>query len=111
MQPDVTIEKLVNDVALRLQEQTNTSKEKEDAGSTQPSPEHQVSGDLPNQTDQIVELEANPNSDEISRNVVQVIPLQTPPQALVKFFCIHPSHRYAMSLVPLSTGFQFQVLN
>ena len=111
MQPDVTIEKLVNDVVLKLQEQTNTSKEKDNVDSTQPRAEHQVLGDLSNQTDQIVELEANPNTDEIPRNVVQVIPLHTPPQALVKFFFIHPSHRYAMSLVPLSTGFQFQVFN
>ena len=105
MQPDVTIEKLVNDVVLKLQEQANTSKEKEDAESTQLSPEHQVSGDLSNQTNQFVELTANQNTDEMSGSVVQVIPLHTPPQALVKFFFIHPSHRYAMSLVPLSTGY------
>jgi len=39
-----------------------------------------------------------------------LIPLYTPQGASVKLFCIHPSHRYGLALMPFSTGLSFQTM-
>ena len=97
MQPDTTTLKLARDITAKLsgeapaeQLQNNESQENETA-QTQPV------------------MDASP-STITSESQVQVVPLYTPAGAAIKFFCVHPSHRYALNLVPISTGFQGQVI-
>ena len=53
--------------------------------------------------------EAYPKDMSCPTATYQVVPLHKPDQATVNFFCIHPAGRYAMNLVPISTGFKNQV--
>ena len=98
MQPDTTPLKIANDVVARLsggaagdQLQNNVILENGPA-QTQPA------------------LTDAPLSAVTTENQVQVVPLYTPKGAAIKFFCVHPSHHYALNLAPISTGFQGQVI-
>ncbi|XP_078372526.1 mycocerosic acid synthase-like isoform X4 [Oculina patagonica] len=96
MQPDTTPLKLGKDITAKLSGQ---------ASSKQPQNTNQEDGPA----------QAQPMADAslsaiISENQVQVVPLYTPVGSAIKFFCVHPSHRYALNLVPISTGFQGQDL-
>ena len=80
------------------------------------SPASQPSNEQPRNSDSQETEHAQPRAaSEISQSPdapesqIQVVPLYTPEGSAIKFFCVHPSHRYAMSLVPISTGFQGQV--
>ena len=97
MQPDTTALKLARDITAKL------------------------SGEAPSQQLENNEAQANetaqiqPTTDTsplaiTSESQVQVVPLYAPAGAAIKFFCVHPSHRYALNLVPISTGFQGQVI-
>ncbi|XP_022788744.1 uncharacterized protein LOC111328543 [Stylophora pistillata] len=100
MQPDTTPLKMAKDIIVKLAGQSDTleaASQQPEPGETQESVSPQTQGDA---TD----------SGNVSRNQIQVVPLHTPAGAAVKFFCIHPSHRYALSLVPISSGFQGQDL-
>ena len=50
-------------------------------------------------------LENSPSTEGLT----QVVPLYTPDGSAVKLFCVHPSHRLALSLTAIASGFQFQV--
>lgn len=39
----------------------------------------------------------------------KVVSLYTPAGSAVKLFCVHPSHRFALSLAAFASGFKFQV--
>lgn len=98
MQPDTTALKLARDLAAMLSS---------DAQSEQlQNSEIQENG--PVQTQAV--LDASPSAIT-SESHVQVVPLHTPSGATIKFFCVHPSHRYALNLLPISTGFQGQVIS
>ena len=88
MQPDTTLSKMVKDINTKL------------SGN---SPDSQAANEQPQRSDQ-----QETNSEQILSQI-RVVPLYTPESSAIKFFCVHPSHRYAMSLVPISTGFQGQV--
>ena len=94
MQPDTTTLKMARDISARLRGKAsspqNSQSQESAPGQTQSSEETNTS-DMP------------------SKNEVQVLPLYTPEGSAIKFFCVHPSHRYALNLVPISTGFQGQV--
>jgi len=101
MQPDTTPLKLARDIAAKLSGKSSDSQQPKeqprnsDTQETEPAqrqadPERTQPADLPG-------------------NQIQIIPLYTTEGSAIKFFCVHPSHRYAMSLVPISTGFQGQV--
>ena len=96
MQPDTTPLKLGRDITAKLSGQASEERpqntENQGDGSVQTQPRADVS-----------------SSASTSRNHVQVVPLYTPAGSAIKFFCVHPSHRYALNLVPISTGFQGQV--
>lgn len=99
MQPDTTSLKMAKDIIVKLGGQIT----KQEPASKQP--EHSES-----QQSESLQTDANSSiSGDVSRNQIQVVPLYTPTGAAVKFFCVHPSHRYALSLVPISSGFQGQV--
>lgn len=101
MQPDTTPLKMARDIAAKLGGQSSN---------TQPSNERPENSEQQEDTP----AQAQPATDTTpsgltSGSQIQVVPLYTPAGAAIKFFCVHPSHRYAMSLVPISTGFQGQV--
>ncbi len=95
MQPDTTPLKLGRDITAKLSgqassEQIQNTENQGGLAETQP-----------------VEDASSPATT--SGLQVQVVPLYTPAGSAIKFFCVHPSHRYALNLVPISTGFQGQV--
>ena len=100
MQPDTTVLKMVRDVNDKLSERitdsTSANERNSDGQETSSGEAEPVSND-----------EIITGNEPDSR--IQVVPLYTPQGSAIKFFCVHPSHRYAMSLVPISTGFQGQV--
>ena len=101
MQPDTTPLKLVRDITHKLSGQS---------GHSQPSIEEPQHSDS-QETDT---AQTEPTTDAspaaaATGSEIQVVPLYTPEGSAINFFCVHPSHRYAMSLVPISTGFQGQV--
>ena len=96
MQPDTTPLKLVRDITAVLS--------------------GQASSEQPQNTENQEQTQLRPTADEsmpaiTSGGQVQVVALYTPVGSAIKFFCVHPSHRYAMNLVPISTGFQGQVFH
>lgn len=94
MQPDTTPLKMAKDINDRLNGKIADS---------------QPGNDRP-QTSERQETNTQPkkgNSAATSR--IQVIPLYNPEGSAIKFFCVHPSHRYALNLMPISSGFQGQV--
>ena len=100
MQPDTTPLKMAKDITDKLNGLPDS----------QPSNERPQNSDS-RETDT---AKAEPTTDASPRTTaagsqIQVVPLYTPEDSAIKFFCVHPSHRYAMSLVPISTGFQGQV--
>lgn len=103
MQPDTTPLKMAKDITVKLGGQSSNP---------QPSneqPENSVKReDGPAQTQPTTDTFPSKITYE---NQIQIVPLYTPAGSAIKFFCVHPSHRYAMSLVPISTGFQGQVIN
>lgn len=94
MQPDTTTLKMANDIYDRLRGKSVSPQNSESQGNE------------PDQTQSTEDINA---SVVPSKNEVQVLPLYTPEGSAIKFFCVHPSHRYALNLVPISTGFQGQV--
>ena len=101
MQPDTTPLKMVKDIADKLNGQ---------------SPDFQSANERPQSSDsrESDTAKAEPTTDvspttTVAESRIQVVPLYTPEDSAIKFFCVHPSHRYALSLVPISTGFQSQV--
>ena len=101
MQPDTTPLKLARDITAKMNERgqgtlpSNEQPQKEnrqEAGHSQAQAPDEVS----------------PTPDT-SQSQIQVVPLYTPEGSAIKFFCVHPSHRYAMSLMPIATGFRGQV--
>ena len=103
MQPDTTPLKMAKDITVKLGAEGSNSK----PSSEQPEQsENREEG--PPQT----QPTADTSQSKIApANEIQVVPLYTPASSAIKFFCVHPSHRYAMSLVPISTGFQGQVID
>ena len=103
MQPDTTPLKMAQDITLKLGAERSNSQ----PSSEQPEKrENREDGSA--QTQPTVDTS---QSKITPVNQIQVVPLYTPASSAIKFFCVHPSHRYAMSLVPISTGFQRQVIN
>ncbi|XP_048589011.1 phenolphthiocerol/phthiocerol polyketide synthase subunit C-like [Nematostella vectensis] len=49
-------------------------------------------------------------ANDSEKDTVKVVPIYAPEDAEVKFFCIHPSHRYVMSVAPFASGFRSQTL-
>jgi len=96
MQPDTTPLKMGRDITAKLIGQASSNQ-------TQ-STENQHDG--PAQAHPRADASSSPSTPD---SQVQVVPLHTPEGAAIKFFCVHPSHRYALNLVPISTGFQDQV--
>ncbi|PFX28735.1 uncharacterized protein LOC111325863 [Stylophora pistillata] len=95
MQPDTTTIKMAKDISARLCGKASSPQNSESQGSAP----------IETQSSEDTSLSVMP-----SKNEVQVLPLYTPEGSAIKFFCIHPSHRYALNLVPISTGFQGQDL-
>ena len=96
MQPDTTPLKLGRDITAKLIGQASSSQKQ----STES--QHDGHAQAPTRAE-------TSSSASASERTVQVVPLHTPAGAAIKFFCVHPSHRYALNLVPISTGFQGQV--
>ena len=103
MQPDTTPLKMAKDISVKLSAERSHSH----PSSEQPEKsENRKEGPAQKQpTADISQVKITP------ANKIQVVPLYTPAGSAIKFFCVHPSHRYAMSLVPISTGFQGQVID
>lgn len=101
MQPDTTPLKLAKDITTKMNERsqgTLPSVQQSENDNRQEAEHAQAQA-----TD---EVSPTPNT---SQSQIQVVPLYTPESSAIKFFCVHPSHRYAMSLMPIATGFQEQV--
>ena len=99
MQPETTPLKLARDITRKLSVQSGHS----EPSIEQPEDSDSLETDTAQSTTDTA-LAATATGSEI-----QVVPLYTPEGSAIKFFCVHPSHPYAMSLVPISTGFQGQV--
>ena len=97
MQPDTTLAKLTKDIEVKLR--------LKQAGSQSSAVQ---TGGRDSQEAESDQTEAS-SPDVTPENQIQVVPLHNPKGAAIKFFCVHPSHRYALSLVPISSGFQGQV--
>ena len=101
MQPDTTPLKLARDLTAKMNERSQ---------GTLPSNEQsqndnrQEAEDAQAQATEDVSL-----TNDISESKIQAVPLYTPEGSAIKFFCVHPSHRYALSLMPIAAGFQGQV--
>ena len=94
MQPDTTVSKLAREVnAKLLGKAASLNSETQENGPTDAQSSEQSSPTT---------ISSEPE--------VQVLPLYSPEGSAIKFFCVHPSHRYVLSLVPISTGFQGQVI-
>ncbi len=100
MQPDTTALKLATDLAAML------SGDAPSEHAQLQNNENQENG--PAQTQPMADA---PPTAVTSKSQVQVVPLYTPAGSAIKFFCVHPSHRYAMNLAAISTGFQGQVIS
>ena len=98
MQPDTTALKIANDVAARLSGEGPVDQLQNDVIQENGHAQAQPS------------LTDAPLSTVTSESHVQVVPLYTPKGAAIKFFCVHPSHHYALNLAAISTGFQGQVI-
>ena len=99
MQPDTTLIKLARDINDRL------SRQHEAERNSQPSDEQfQDSDSKGNEPAQ-----SHATTGTVPDSQIKVVHLHNPEGSSIKFFCVHPSHRYAMNLVPISTGFQGQV--
>ena len=101
MQPDTTLLKLARDITTKMNERTQRTLPSND----QPQSDNRQEAE---------HAQAQENDDilpitDVSESQIQVVPLYSPEGSAIKFFCVHPSHRYAMSLVPIATGFQGQV--
>ena len=101
MQPDTTPIKLERDIVAKLRRQHPGTLPS--SGEPQNS-EIQENGPAPSQA----VTESSPPATK-SESQIQVVPLHTPVGSAIKFFCVHPTHCYAITLVPISTGFQGQV--
>ena len=99
MQPDTTPIKLARDIDDRLSGQHAAER------NSQPSDEQPQDSD----SKEAEPAQSHATTGTVPDNQIQVVHLYTPEGSSIKFFCVHPSHRYAMSLVPISTGFQGQV--
>ena len=101
MQPDTTPLKLARDLTVKMSEQRQGT-----------LPSNEQSQNYNRQEAEHAEAQAteevSPITD-VSESQIQVVPLYTPESSAIKFFCVHPSHRYALSLMPIATGFQGQV--
>ena len=101
MQPDTTPLKLVRDLTAKMNERRQ---------GTLP-PDEQSQNDKRKKTEHVqaqATEDVSPITD-VSESKIQVVPLYTPEGSAIKFFCVHPSHRYALSLMPIAAGFQGQV--
>ena len=98
MQPDTTALKIANDVTAKLSGEASREQLQNDV-----TPENGPAQTEPALTDASL-------SAVTSESQVQVVPLYTPRGAAIKFFCVHPSHHYALNLAAISTGFQGQVI-
>ena len=96
MQPDSTLIKMSRDIAAKLSGQTS-HEQLQDSLSQE---------DAPAQPQAMAETSSSAITPQ---HHIQVVPLYTPDSSAINFFCVHPSHRYALNLVPISTGFQGQV--
>ena len=97
MQPDTTAIKLARDITAMLSGQASRGQLE----------------NVENQDDRPAQIQPITDASQsamTSDGQVQVIPLYNPAGSPIKFFCVHPSHRYALNLVPISTGFQGQVI-
>ena len=101
MQPDTTPLKLVRDLAAKMNErrQGTLPSDEQSENDNRKKAEHAQA--------QATE-DVSPITD-VSESKIQVVPLYTPEGSAIKFFCVHPSHRYALSLMPIAAGFQGQV--
>ena len=103
MQPDTTPLKMAKDITVKLGAEGSHS---------QPSSEQPGKNENREEGPAQKQPTAHTSQSKITpANKIQVVPLYTPASSAIKFFCVHPSHRYAMSLVPISTGFQGQVID
>ncbi|KAJ7385705.1 hypothetical protein OS493_013734 [Desmophyllum pertusum] len=102
MQPDTTPLKMARDIATKLNGPSSNSQ--------LPSEQPKKSENQENGHAQTQPMTDTSPTVITSGNPIQVVPLYTPAGSAIKFFCVHPSHRYALSLVPISTGFQGQDL-
>ena len=103
MQPDTTPLKMAKDITVKL----GTERSNLQPSSEQP----EESKTREHGSEQTQPMTDTSQSKITQVNKIQVVPLYAPASSAIKFFCVHPSHRYAMSLVPISTGFQGQVIN
>ena len=94
MQPETTVLKLAEDVNTRLTEQ-------QCGVSSEMSAELAAASDKPRGD--------GANLLDASIPICKVVPMYTPYGAVIKLFCVHPSHRLASSLTNIASGFQFQV--
>ena len=102
MQPDTTPLKMAKDITVKLGGQSSHP---------QPSNEQPENSERRENRPAQAQPTTDTSPSKITyENQIQIVPLYTPAGSAIKFFCVHPSHRYAMSLVPISTGFQGQVI-
>ena len=101
MQPDTTPLKMAKDIVDKLNGQSSDSQSANERPQSSDSQESDTAKAEPT-------TDVSPTTTAAGSQI-QVVPLYTPEDSAIKFFCVHPSHRYALSLVPISTGFQGQV--
>ena len=104
MQPDTTPAKIVQDTVASLSKQNKKSFNDVLPTSTTDTISQFEKGGI-----EEPHTESYPKDESCPTATYQIIPLYKPDQARVNFFCIHPAGRYAMNLVPISTGFANQV--
>ena len=102
MQPDTTPLKIAQDVNTKLSER------QPGAAATKMSPNSNKNAQPAPPEISRSEYE-NPPTPPVTDQSCQVVPLYTPAGSVVKLFCVHPSHRFALSLAAMASGFQFQV--
>ena len=110
MQPDTTPAKVVQDLISKLTRQNqDVSSETTQTPNADTHSQAQAIEARKDGEETGANPEAYPKDTSCPTATYQVVPLHKPDQATVNFFCIHPAGRYAMNLVPISTGFKNQV--
>ena len=101
MQPETTALKMVQDINTKLKERQHGPR-MDDASSS-------IEVNSASTANISSSEEINSASPAPSDKSCKVVSLYTPAGSAVKLFCVHPSHRFALSLAAFASGFKFQV--
>ncbi|XP_048587065.1 mycocerosic acid synthase-like polyketide synthase isoform X2 [Nematostella vectensis] len=116
LQPDTNAQKVIKDIQEMISHpevKQETQKKQDFAGNTvieQEDNEFRTTNNHKNGPNDDSFGESKEMDGLSDKPSVKVVPVYTPDEAEVKLFCIHPSHRYAMSVAPFASGFRSQTL-